>query len=186
MAGVQTQEQMGRALALIPERFHATGADRYQTWADATVPIFGHVFLHANWLHAGLNAFFFFGAARWPALRLGAWRFLAVFFASAALGAVFFLAINWNEEGIAVGASSAVCGVFTAYLFSMRPRWRDALAEPAIRNQLVTLIFINVVLMGFAAEAGWLPIAWEAHLGGFVGGGLAYVALERRWPLTES
>lgn len=186
LGGAHTQEEMLLALALIPERFHAVGADRYQTWADAALPIVGHAFVHGSWLHAGLNAFFFFGAARWPATRLGALRFLAVFFASAAVGGLLFLAINWNEQAIAVGASSAVCGVFMAYFLSMRPSWRDALAEPAIRNQIGVLVLINVVLMGLAAQAGWLPIAWEGHLGGFIGGGLAYVALERRWPITES
>lgn len=184
-AGARTQEQMLLALALIPERFHATGADRYQNWADAALPIFGHVFVHGGWAHAGLNAFFFFGAARWPAVRLGALRFLVVFFVSAAVGGLLFLAINWNTQAIAVGASSAVCGVFTAYFLSMRPTWRQALAEPAILNQLGVLVLINVVLMGFAAQAGWLPIAWEGHLGGFIGGGLAYAALERRWPSEE-
>jgi membrane associated rhomboid family serine protease len=42
------------------------------------------------------------------------------------------------------------------------------------------LFLINVVLMGAASEAGLFPIAWEAHLGGFIGGGVAYALLQPR------
>jgi len=181
------QNQILMTLALIPERFHANAPDRYTNWAEAALPVFGHVFTHANWLPLGLNTFFFFGAARIPAQRLGALRFLALFFISAAAGALAFLALNWNAQGFAVGASGAVCGVFSAYYLSLRPTWRQALAEPAIRNQLGMLIFLNVVVMGVVSLFGWLPVAWEAHGGGFIGGGLAYALLDRRQnPLQQA
>jgi membrane associated rhomboid family serine protease len=179
-SSLDVQNQILMTLALIPERFHANAPDRYTNWAEAALPIFGHVFTHANWLHLGLNTFFFFGAARIPAQRLGALRFLALFFLSAACGALAFLALNWDSQGFAVGASGAVCGVFTAYYFSLRPTWREALAEPAIRNQLGMLILLNVVVMGVVSQFGWLPVAWEAHGGGFLGGGLAYILLDPR------
>jgi membrane associated rhomboid family serine protease len=173
------QQQILMTLALIPERFHGNAPDRYLNWAEAATPILGHVFTHANWLHVGLNTFFFFGAARTPASRLGALRFLILFFFSAAAGALAFLALNWGTQSLAVGASGAVCGVFTAFYFSLRPTWREALAVPEIRNQLGMLVFLNVVVMGIVAQFGWLPVAWEAHGGGFLGGALAYVLLSR-------
>lgn len=168
------------ALALIPQRFHAGDQFSFQHWYEAAGPVFGHAFLHLAWWHAGLNAFFLFLAGRLPALRLGAWRFLAVFFASVAGGAVAFLALNWNGQEIAIGASGGVCGMFTAHFFALRATWREALADPRVRNPLGMLVFINVVLMGAAAETGLLPIAWEGHMGGFLGGGLAYAALAPR------
>lgn len=165
------------AFALIPERFHAASQFRFTHWYEALAPIFGHAFLHLAWWHAGLNAFFLLLAGRLPALRLGALRFLAVFFASVAGGAVAFLAFNWNGQEIAIGASGGVCGMFSAHFLALRADWRDALADPRVRNPLGMLVFINVVLMGAAAETGLLPIAWEGHLGGFVGGALAYIVL---------
>lgn len=166
-------------LALIPERFHAQSQFAFDHWYEPAAPLFGHAFLHLAWWHAGLNAFFLLAASRLPALRLGALRFLAVFFASVLGGALAFLALNWNEQAVAIGASGGVCGMFSAHFLALRRTWREALADPRVRNTLGMLVFINVVLMGIAAESGVFPIAWEGHLGGFVGGALAYVALAR-------
>lgn len=173
----ETQIAAEYAFALIPERFNADSRFAFERWYEAGGPLFGHAFLHLAWWHAGLNAFFLFASSRLPALRLGAWRFLAVFFASVVGGALAFIALNWNASDIAIGASGGVCGMFSAHFLAVRPTWRQSLADPRLRNPLGMLIFINVVLMGVAAEAGVFPIAWEGHLGGFVGGALAYMAL---------
>lgn len=180
LAPPAARDSIDLALALIPGRFQADNPLAFQHWYEALGPIFGHAFLHIAWWHAGLNAFFFFLLARLPARRLGAGRFLVLFMVSAAGGAAAFLALNWNEQSFAVGASGAVCGVFTAFYFAQRSTWRKALADPNVRNQLGMIFFINVVVMGVSSEAGAFPIAWEAHLGGFLGGGLAYIALAPR------
>jgi membrane associated rhomboid family serine protease len=182
LAPPATQDALVYQFALIPVRFDASSADHFTNWYGYLEPIFGHVFLHSGWWHAGLNAFFFFLTARLPALRLGAWRFLTLFFFSAVCGALAYLALNWGTEHVAVGASGAVCGVFTAYYLAARRTWRQALADPEVRNPLAMVVFFNVVVMGAASAAGFIQIAWEAHLGGFVGGALAYIALERRAP----
>lgn len=168
------------SFALIPERFHAESPFRFQAWWEALGPLFGHSFLHAGWLHLGLNAFFLFGASRLPALRLGAGRYLLVYVVAVLTGALTFLALNWNEQAVAVGASGGVCGMFTAFFFSTRANWREALADPRVRGPLGGLFVLNVVVMGVASEAGFLPIAWEDHLGGFIGGGVAYALLQPR------
>ena len=168
------------AFALIPERFQAQGEYHFNAWYDALGPIFGHTLLHASWWHAGLNAFFLYAAGRFAAVRLGPWRFLALYLVSAAVGALVFVLFNWESGAIAIGASDAVCGVFMAYFLSVRPSWWESLAIPGVRNQLVMIILINVVLMGVLAKLNIFPIAWEGHLGGFIGGFLAYIALEPR------
>lgn len=175
------QNRIDYAFALIPSRFDPASRDHFNSLWEALGPVFGHTFLHVAWWHAGLNAFFFYAMGRIPALRLGVWRFLALYFFSAAIGALAFVALNWGETSAAIGASDAVCGVFMAYFLSVGPSWRASLAIPAVRNQLGVIVLINVVLMGALTEFGLLPIAWEGHLGGFVGGALAYVALERRY-----
>lgn len=174
------QENLIINFALIPLRFDPASPAHFEHWYDALGALFGHVFLHAGWWHAGANAFFFFLLARLPALRLGAWRFLLVFFASAIAGAIAYVALNWGGVDPAVGASGAVCGVFTAYYMSLRPDWREAFTIPPIRNQFLMIFLINVVAMGALSESGVFPIAWEAHLGGFIGGGLAFIALAPR------
>ena len=174
------------AFALIPERFHADSPYRFNQWYEALGPIFGHTLLHAAWWHAGLNAFFFFATGRHPAMVLGPWRFLALYLISAAGGAIAFILINWNEHGaVAVGASGAVCGVFSAYFLSARRTWREALADPRVRGPFGMIFLLNVVLMAVVSELGLFPIAWEGHMGGFIAGALAYVALAPKreaWP----
>ncbi len=176
----RTQIGLAVEFALIPERFNPDSPLRYSHWYNAVAALFGHSFLHLAWWHAGLNAFFLFLTSRLPALRLGAWRFLAVYFASVVVGGILFVALNWNEEISAVGASGGVCGMFSAYFLSTRPTWRDAVSDPRVRGPFGMLFFINVVLMGVAAETGVFPIAWEGHLGGFIGGALAYIAFAPR------
>ncbi len=180
LASAAVQDSIGLAFALLPARFHGDNPLAFSQAYEAAGPIFGHAFLHVGWWHAGLNAFFFFLLGRLPAQKLGAWRFLVLFFASAAGGALAFLALNWSGEDFAVGASGAVCGVFSAYFLALAPSWTQALAEPRIRNQFGMIFLVNVVLMGVAAETGLFPIAWEAHLGGFICGALAYIALAPR------
>ena len=174
------QNSIDYAFALIPSRFDPASPDHFNAWWEAIGPVFGHTFLHAAWWHAGLNAFFFYATGRIPALRLGWARFLALYLFSAAIGALLFVALNWGEQTAAIGASDAVCGVFMAYFFSVRPSWRQSLAIPAVRNQIGVIVLVNVVLMGVLTEFGVFPIAWEGHLGGFIGGALAYIALEPR------
>jgi membrane associated rhomboid family serine protease len=174
------QNAIDYALAVIPARFDPESPERYAAWHDAAAALFGHAFLHVAWWHAGLNAFFFFLLGRLPALKLGWWRFLIVFFSGAVLGGILFVALNWNDDRAAIGASGAVCGVFSAYFLSLRPTWRQSLADPRVRNAYGVIFFLNVVLMGIAAESGVFPIAWEGHLGGFIGGAIAYVALAPR------
>lgn len=174
------QQAIDYALALLPQRFDPDSPERFRNWYEAAGPLFGHTFLHLAWWHAGLNAFFLFLLGRLPALKLGWWRFLVVFFASAILGGVAFVLLNWGSDGAAIGASTAACGVFSAYFLSLRANWLQSLADPRIRNAFGMIVFLNVVVMGVVSEIGWFPIAWEGHLGGFVGGALAYITLAPR------
>jgi len=181
MSSPEQQQAIDYGFALIPLRFNPESPDRFAHWYEAAGPLFGHAFLHLAWWHAALNAFFFFLLGRLPALRLGWWRFLIVFFAGAALGGVAFVTLNWNSQDIAVGASGAVCGVFSAYFLALRPSWLQSVLDPRIRGAFGSIFFLNVVVMGVVSELGWFPIAWEGHLGGFVGGALAYIVLAPRY-----
>ncbi len=171
------QNAIDAAFAVIPSRFNPENPARFTHWYEAAVPLFGHAFLHLAWWHAAINAFFFFMLGRQPAMKLGWWRFLTVFFSGAVLGGIAFVVLNWNSDQAAIGASGGVCGVFSAYFMSVGRSWRDAFTDPRLRGPLVMIFFLNVVLMGVAAEAGVFPIAWEGHLGGFVGGAFAYAIL---------
>jgi membrane associated rhomboid family serine protease len=102
--------------------------------------------------------------------QLGSRRFLAVYLASAIGGSVsyFFLAPA-NQP--ALGASGAIFGLFGAWFVVARRLGLDA-------RGVVFLIVVNLAL-GFVVPY----IAWQAHVGGLVTGGLltaAYVYAPRQ------
>jgi membrane associated rhomboid family serine protease len=107
-----------------------------------------------------------------PALerQLGAVRYLAVYLLSAIGGSVsfYFLAPPGTQ---ALGASGAIFGLFGAWFVIARRLGLDA-------RQVVFLIVVNLAL-GFVIPY----IAWQAHVGGLVTGGVltaAYVYAPRQ------
>jgi membrane associated rhomboid family serine protease len=175
LLGRDAQEQVFYAFALIPERFDANSGAAFDAWYEGLGPLFGHVLLHGGIFHLTINMMVFLQAAPFVAVRLGAARFLLVFMVSALGGALAYIGINPHSDMPAVGASGAICGVFAAYFLAVRPTPAAALADPAVRNAMASFLGINVVLMGVLAALHILPIAWEAHLGGFIGGALTYL-----------
>ncbi len=147
-----------------------------QSAPEAAAALFGHVFFHYGFLHLLMNGLAFLQAAPFVAFRIGDLRFLVLFFISALGGAAAFILIQPTSEVGAVGASGAICGIYGAYFLAVRPSPKAALSDPQIRNSMLSFLGINVVLMAFLP----LPIAWEAHLGGFVAGVIAYPLLAPR------
>lgn len=126
--------------------------------------LFTAAFLHApgSLTHILFNMFalYLFG----PQLEreAGSAPFAALYLGSAlAGGAVFYFL---NADGVAVGASGAIFGLFGAWLAAAL-RNRHTPAGQAGLRQLLLLLGINMALPLFVPN-----IAWEAHLGGLVAG----------------
>jgi membrane associated rhomboid family serine protease len=101
---------------------------------------------------------------------LGRSRFLAVYLLSALGGSAFYYYFAPANAG-ALGASGAIFGLFAAWFVVARRLRLDARA-------IVFLIVINLAL-GFVVS----NIAWQAHVGGLLTGGLltaAYAYAPRR------
>jgi membrane associated rhomboid family serine protease len=162
---------------LTPARFDG-GADGYASPAAALAALLGHAFLHAGPVHLIMNMLVFLQAAPFVEQRMGSIRFALLYLVSILGGAAGYLLINPHSQQGVVGASGAICGVFAAYFLAVRPSPRAAIEDPRVRNAMLTFVAINVVLVALLP----LPIAWEAHLGGFVAGGLAYLLLAPRTP----
>jgi len=102
--------------------------------------------------------------------QLGGARYLAVYLASAIGGSVSFYFLAPQNEA-ALGASGAIFGLFGAWFVIARRLGLDA-------RGVVFLIVINLAL-GFVVPY----IAWQAHVGGLVTGGVltaAYAYAPRR------
>lgn len=128
-------------------------------------------FLHASFLHVLFNmyALWLFG----PTLerRFGSSSFASLYLASAIAGGALFQVIGTNAW--AVGASGAIFGLFGA-LLTASFRQRHTRAGSAVFGQLLVLLAINLALPLFVRN-----IAWQAHVGGLVAGGLIAAVWDR-------
>lgn len=141
---------------------YATALTGLEPWRMLT-----SAFLHSQGfvLHIVLNMYtlWIFGRILEPAL--GRVRYLAIYLISALGGSVgFFLLTPVSMNGV-IGASGAIFGLFGALFVVVRQRGGDV-------RQLLVLIAINAAL-GFVVQG----IAWQAHLGGLIAGGLTTAAI---------
>jgi membrane associated rhomboid family serine protease len=153
--------------------------------AAAAIPLIAHAFLHAGWIHLFFNSVLILQTGELVAERYGrdgagAVRFLALFLLSAVAGALAYVVIDAGSDIPAVGASGAACGLFAAYLLSLRRTSAESLRDPGVLRMAFYFVLVNVGLAALARFAGVLPIAWEAHLGGFVAGALLHPLLAPR------
>ena len=162
-----------------------------------------YAFLHGGWLHVGVNCVWLAAFGSPVARRFGAPRFLAFCaFAAIAGSAAHYLTHMTDLEPV-VGASAAVSGVMAAAArFVFQPgaplgeslSFRDhrdedrAYRQPALPLRKVlsnhsamsflSFWFLANLLFGVFPEAvGGVTsaaIAWQAHIGGFLAGLLAF------------
>ena len=185
--------------AFIPARYEAFGlllpggaAARF--WSPIT-----YAFLHADAVHLFVNMIWMASFGGPLARRFGAWRFLLLSAISAVAGAGLHFVFYAGDQTLVIGASGAVSGMMAGTArFAFSPGGPLAAgntqgdfhvaAEPltrAIRNRraiaFVLVWFVSNVLFGLAGPmiAGVSgPIAWEAHIGGFLAGLLCFPLLD--------
>lgn len=126
--------------------------------------------VHGSIFHVLLNMYTLWIFGQFLENLLGRGRYLALYLLSALAGSlgVLFLADPFTPV---VGASGAIFGLMGAFLVIQRRLGGNA-------KQLLVLIGINLVI-GFIPG---LNIAWQAHVGGIIGGallGLIYVQTRR-------
>jgi membrane associated rhomboid family serine protease len=124
--------------------------------------MFTTVFVHSQGFifHIALNTYslWLFGQALEP--MLGRARFLLLYLISGFAGSLGVLFLTDGTTPV-VGASGAIFGLMGAFLVIQRKRGGNM-------NGLLVLVGINLVI-GFIPG---LNVAWQAHLGGLIGGAL--------------
>jgi membrane associated rhomboid family serine protease len=154
-------------------------------------PVATHVFLHASIAHLLFNLLWLFVFGAPVARRLqGPLRFYLFFLLSGAAGGLFFSLFHLNEPTLLVGASGGVTGLLGGLVrFAFhRPganRPRDSVLPLTDRSVLwwsavVILMNASVAIFGPNVGAGEADIAWQAHVGGFLFGVLAFPLFDRR------
>jgi membrane associated rhomboid family serine protease len=182
--------------AFIPARYDTSllGTEGFPGGVGAQIWTFlTYAFLHADFVHVGVNSIWFlpFGSAM--ARRFGTWRFLGFCAITAIAGAGLHLVTHFDEPLPMIGASAAVSGLMAGslrFIFQvggplgmLRTNDNDVYRVPAaplavaLRDRRI-IIFVVAwfgfnLLFGIGAPA--FPgieqsVAWQAHIGGFVAG----------------
>ena len=166
-----------------------------QSWAWLWSPVtysllhggFGHLIVNSIWLLA-------FGAV--VARRIGPVLFLVFWVISAIVSAAAYWLLHQHSPIPMIGASgvvSALMGAAARFAFPKEGGFNRLYAHLQPRNSIpealsnrTVLVYVGVwfainalTAFGFGAEAG-ARIAWEAHMGGFLFGFLAFALFDRR------
>jgi membrane associated rhomboid family serine protease len=182
-------------LALIPVRYTPAALDQPGNALLALTSLVTHQAVHGDVPHLVLNSAWLLAFGSAVASRIGTARFLAFAVASGVAGAIAFILLHYGERTVMVGASGALAGLmggafrfmFSAFddggpgafhadqrqirRMSLGELFRDRRAQLAIGFWIV-INFVSAMLAPLLTSAG--GIAWEAHLGGFAFGLLAF------------
>ena len=163
-----------------------------QIWTFVT-----YAFLHASWMHLGVNAIWFLAFGSAVARRFGTARFLIFFCVTAAAGAIAHLFAFGGQDAPVIGASAAISGTMAAAMrfafqrggpLSFRRGFGEAayhmpalplaraLREPAVIAFLVVWFGMNFLfgLWSTPLTGENEVVAWQAHIGGFIAGLLLF------------
>ena len=180
------------ALAFIPARYSGAALELPGGDVSAVTSFVTYMLVHGGWAHLLVNLLWMaaFGSA--VAKRVGGARFFVFSIACGIAGALAHLALHWGELAPVVGASAAISGQMAAALrfaFSgslyrgggnlahvpLETLGRT-LSDPRILAVVAVWIALNALFgFGIISLAGTEgEIAWEAHIGGFLFGLLAF------------
>jgi len=143
------------------------------------VSLITYQFLHGGWVHLGVNMLSLaaFGA---PVERLlGARRFVFFYLSAGIVAAAVHVVFFPDSPDPVIGASGAISGVFGAVLMLMRQVGSLSSLLPVAGIWIALNVFFGI--FGGTPGAGGEPVAWTAHIGGFIYG-LAAIRLFMRRP----
>lgn len=171
-------ERVVSELGVVPARLLGSPLAAGQ-WAT----LLTSAFLHAGWIHLAGNLLYLLVFGPTVEGRLGHLRFLGLYAAAGAAGALAHSIAHPTSTIALVGASGAIAGVLAAHLV-LEPQSKITTAIPiVIFVELATLpaafVIAFWVLLQLAsafapvAQGADFSVAWFAHLGGFALG-IAY------------
>jgi membrane associated rhomboid family serine protease len=187
--------------AFIPARYDGGVLDYPGGFAADLWSFVTYAFIHGGLAHLGFNAVWFLAFASAVARRFGTPRFVLFFAVTSAAGAAMHLATHTGDRALMVGASAAISGFMAAAMrFAFQSggplgffgRHDDqsyrveaaslaaSLRDPRIVAFLGVWFGLNLLLgSGIVAIGdGDDPIAWQAHIGGFLAGLIGFSAFD--------
>lgn len=195
--------------AFIPARYESNilanaawpGGTAADIWTFVT-----YALLHADWMHLLFNSVWLLAFGTPLARRFGAARFLAFCAVTAAAGALAHLMTHFGQLVPMVGASGAISGTMSgAMRFAFQrggpltfggsdQSYRvpalslvDTFRDPRVLAFLGVWFGLNLLFgLGSVSITGnEQPVAWQAHVGGFLAGLLLFAWFDPVGPATQ-
>ncbi|KKB12503.1 hypothetical protein VE25_06965 [Devosia geojensis] len=154
-------------------------------WLPDWAPLVTYAFLHADWMHMLTNMLFLWIFGDNIEDAMGHVKFLVFYLTCAVIAALAHLAFNLDANGPLVGASGAVAGVMGAYVLLYPHARVFVLARIVIPIPLpipafwMLGVWLGMQLFSLVASPQ-APVAWWAHLGGFLAGVVLAPLFKRR------
>lgn len=179
------EDAVSEQFGLSPARLFAGGAAPGGL-AWAIIPLFTHVFLHATAAHLLFNLLWLVVFGTPVARRFGSfWRFFVFFMLCGAAGGVFFSLFHLSDPTLLIGASGGITGLLGGLVrFAFhRPLSKPASAKGVLAltdrsvltwSAIVIAMNASIAIFRPGVGAGEADIAWQAHVGGYLFGLVAF------------
>ncbi len=174
-------EAFVRTYALTPHNIQLALEGRHYSLAQALIPLFTCMFLHAGFLHILGNMWFLWIFGGNDEDRKGRFPYLMFYLVCGLGSGLAQLAFSWGSRVPSLGASGAISGVLGAYIV-LFPGSRILTLVPLFiiwfTARIPAVVFIGLWFLvqflsgigslGVQGEASAGGVAWWAHIGGFL------------------
>lgn len=173
------------ALGMVPGLHNGTAVYDQIPGLPDQLTFITYAFLHADIFHLFSNMLFLFIFGDNVEDALGHLRYFIFYLVTAILAAMAHSVVNASSLGPLIGASGAVAGVMGAYII-LYPHarvfvlFRLMIPIPIPVPAFWMLGFWILTQLFYAVFAAGEPVAWWAHLGGFLAGMLLGATVKRR------
>ena len=130
------------------------------------------LFLHADFLHLGMNMLFLLITGDGCERAMGSSRFLVFYLTCGVLSGLFHAYLNTTSSIPTIGASGAIFGVLAAFAILFPFRWLISLfGLIPVPIPAIIFVFLTVLIETAYVASGVVEnIAHTAHVGGFLAG----------------
>jgi membrane associated rhomboid family serine protease len=159
----------------------------YETYSLVPVNLFGgvsvdsiitYMFLHGDLVHLLVNSVALYGAGSMVERDIGHVKYLLVFLASGVAAGLVHCILNPSSEIPLVGSSGAIFGIIAVLFLLMPFKITFTLVVP------LPSVILGIMLSLVELSAFWMAsdfgVAHDAHLAGFVTGGICAFLIDKK------